>query len=352
MSSLLAGRRSVALCITVLALAATAASASRLAIPARAYQSGFAPGARVLLDAHNAYPERGRWADRLDRALATGTPIAIEQDLFWSRPRRESSYTSVVAHDDDALAGAPTLRTHFFERIRPLMEQALVENRRETWPLVVLNLDFKDNLPPHLDYVWSLLGEYESWLTTALRSPIADRVEPFEIGPLLVLAGSDTAQRRRFHHDVPVGSRLRMFGAIRPAPVAGKTKAQRTRRAMRMTAAQHIDVPADNFARWVNFPWSVIEEGGQNNAGSWIAQDSIRLESFVRQAHEQQLFIRFYTLDGFAVSRDRGYSADYNFGTVGAARARWQAVIAAGVDFVATDQYAEFAELRAARLSR
>ena len=29
-----------------------------------------APGRRTLLHAHNAYPEEGRWRDRVDRALA------------------------------------------------------------------------------------------------------------------------------------------------------------------------------------------------------------------------------------------------------------------------------------------
>ena len=29
---------------------------------------------RSLLHAHNAYPEDGRWRDRIDRALATGLP--------------------------------------------------------------------------------------------------------------------------------------------------------------------------------------------------------------------------------------------------------------------------------------
>ena len=38
-------------------------------------QPGFGPGQRVLLDAHNAYPQNDRWSDRIDRALATGTPV-------------------------------------------------------------------------------------------------------------------------------------------------------------------------------------------------------------------------------------------------------------------------------------
>src|SRR5262245_11979438 len=51
-------------------------------------QHPLSAGTRVLLDAHNAYVENGEWSDRLDRALATGLPIAIEQDLVWVPPRR------------------------------------------------------------------------------------------------------------------------------------------------------------------------------------------------------------------------------------------------------------------------
>ncbi|WP_396202741.1 hypothetical protein, partial [Gemmatimonas sp.] len=249
---------------------------------------------------------------------------------------------SVVAHDDDALDGAPTLDAHFFARIRPIMERALAENRRDTWPLITLNLDFKDNTPAHLDAVWALLGQYESWLTTAPRTATPARAEPLVPGPLLVLTGSDTAQRRRFHDDVPVGATLRAFGAMSPAPVRGATKALRARRAMQMTSAQHIDARADNFARWVNFPWSVIEAGGQKTAGSWISADSVRLHAFVQRAHAQGFWIRFYTLDGFTAAEDRGFTAAYNFGSRAAAATRWRAAVTSGVDFVATDQYADF----------
>lgn len=305
-------------------------------------QERFGPGARTLLDAHNAYPERGRWADRLDRALATGTPLAIEQDLHWGQSQRGAPWAPLVAHDDDALEGAPTLESYFFERIRPIMERALAENRREQWPLIVLNLDFKDNRPEHLDAVWALLGKYESWLTTAPRT--ADTTQaPLRPGPLLVLSGSDTAQRRRFHDDIAIGQMLRVFGAVTPAPVSGRTKGQRLRRTVRMTATHHIPGAADNYARWVNFPWSVVEEGGQPGAGAWTAADSARLASLVQRAHAQQLWIRFYTLDGFSAAQDQGFTAGYNFGTLDAARRRWRGAITAGVDFVATDQYAEFA---------
>ncbi len=310
--------------------------------PVASSQERASPGARTLLDAHNAYPERGRWSDRLDRALATGTPLAIEQDLHWGRSRRDTPLAPLVAHDDDALDGAPTLESYFFERIRPIMERALAENRREQWPLIVLNLDFKDNRAEHLDAVWALLGKYESWLSTAPRTADASPAN-LQPGPLLVLCGSDTAQRRRFHDDVPVGQTLRLFGAVTPAPVSGRTKGQRLRRTVRMTATQHIPRAADNYARWVNFPWSVVEEGGQPDAGAWTAADSARLASLVHRAHAQDLWIRFYTLDGFSAAQDQGFSAGYNFGTMNAARTRWRAALTAGVDFIATDQYAEFA---------
>lgn len=302
------------------------------------------PGARTLLDAHNAYPERGRWGDRIDRALATGLPLAIEQDLHWSV--QDGTGASLVAHDDDALRGAPTLDAYFFARIRPLMERALAENKRETWPVLVLNLDFKDNTPAHLDHVWTLLGRYEAWLTTSRRTANPARVEPFTPGPLLVLTGADTAQRRRFHDDVPVGASLRAFGAMRPAPVAGVTRGARMRRAIRMSPAQHIPSRADNYARWVNFPWNVVEQGGPPDAGAWDARDSVRLTALVRRAHERGFFIRFYTLDGFASGDDRGFSAGYNFGSQGAAAPRWLAAMQSRVDFIATDQYEDFAELR------
>jgi len=331
-------RVAVALGVAIMAYAA------RAQVPAQP-PARFGPGTRVLLDAHNAYPERGQWSTRIDEALATGLPLAIEQDLHW-RTAGGAPPQSVVAHDDDALDGAPTLDAYFFARIRPIMERALAENRRDTWPLITLNLDFKDNTPAHLDAVWALLGQYEAWLTTAPRTATPMRAEPLVPGPLLVLTGSDTAQRRRFHDEVPVGATLRAFGAMAPAPVRGATKGLRARRAMQMTSAQHIDARADNFARWVNFPWSVIEAGGQQTAGAWVPADSARLRAFVQRAHAQGFWIRFYTLDGFTAAEDRGFTASYNFGSRAAAAPRWRAAIATGVDFVATDQYADFTALR------
>ena len=237
--------------------------------------------------------------DRIDRALSTGLPVAIEQDLYWVKNRASGRFEIVVAHDTSELDRAPTLDAYFFEKIRPIMERALAEQSRDTWPLIVLNLDFKQNDAPLLDAVYTLLGKYESWLTTAPRTSTPDVAAPLSVGPLLVLSGSSAAQRARFHDAVPVGQRLRAFGAIPSAVAPGANAEERAANLSRMPAEQIIAPKASNYARWVNFPWLVVETGGQTNAGDWDAADAARLDALVKRAHAQNLWIRFYTLDGF-----------------------------------------------------
>src|SRR5262245_9201760 len=40
--------------------------------------STYTPGTRIQVLSHNAYPDHGKYADRLDRTLASGLPVAIE----------------------------------------------------------------------------------------------------------------------------------------------------------------------------------------------------------------------------------------------------------------------------------
>ena len=308
-------------------------------------QQGFGPGQRVLLDAHNAYSQNDRWSDRIDRALSTGLPVAIEQDLFWAMNRTSGRAEIVVAHDTSELDRAPTLEAYFFDKIRPIMERALAEQRRDAWPLIVLNLDFKQNDPPLLDAVYTLLGKYEAWLTTASRTSTPDVAAPLSVGPLLVLTGSSEAQRVRFHDAVPVGQRLRAFGAIPSAVAPGANADERATNLSRMPVEQIIAPNASNYTRWVNFPWLVVESGGQTGAGDWDAADSARLDALVKRAHAQNLWIRFYTLDGFLNDGD-GLTKSYDFGSDAAVKLRWRAAIDAGVDFIATDHYERFDRAR------
>jgi glycerophosphoryl diester phosphodiesterase len=114
------------------------------------------------------------------------------------------------------------------------------------------------------------------------------------------------------------------------------------------TPAALVPWPATNYRRWTNFSWHVVEQGGQPRAGAWTASDAARLNAIVNRAHEQGLWVRFYTLNGHGAGANRGWTDSYNFGSAAAVIERWQAAIAAGVDFVATDQYEDFARVLAA----
>jgi hypothetical protein len=296
-------------------------------------RGGFLPGARALLDAHNCYPEHGQWADRLERALKTGLPIALEQDLAWYTDKASGGSWSVLAHNLPPSDSEPTLKQHFFEHIRPIVERALRDRDRKDWPLITLNLDFKSEEGEHLEFIWKLLGEYESWLCTSPRTADPQTLGALELRPVLVLTGSSDAQQKIFHDAVPVGARLRLFGA---AKVSSNPK----------TPLDSLVPPANNYRRWWNNPWSVVEDGGQRNAGDWTPADAARLQSLVRAAHVKGLWIRFYTLNGHAETDSLGWTKNYNFGSLAQVRLRWQAAIEAGVDFIATDQYEAFATLR------
>jgi hypothetical protein len=298
---------------------------------------------RVVLHAHNCFPEAGRWADRLDRALATGVlPIAIEQDLGWTVDPKTGAGRSVLSHGDPVTGREPTLEEHFFTRVRPIVDRLLVENRRETWPAIYLHFNIRNNDPAHLEALWALLGRYEAWLTTAEKTADETRVMPLSPGPLMVL--TEGGQESTFYDAVPVGGRLRVFGTAAAGRASGADDDDRRRRSAALPPDLLIPNRATNYRRWINFSWAAIEAGGQPNAGEWSAADAERLRSVVARAHGQGLWVRFYTLNGHAASESQGWSDGYNFGSLEAARQRWRAAIAAGVDFIAVDQYERLAE--------
>jgi len=306
--------------------------------------SGYAPGGRVLVDAHNAYPTDGKFANRIDRALGTGLPLAIEQDLVWFKDPRSGVGRTVVSHAVEDAATAPTFEEYFFAKVAPIMQRALKENNRADWPLITLNLDFKTNEPEHHAAVWELLGKYEAWLTTAERTASPDALALLRVGPMLVLTGSNEQQQVSFHDRVAVGQRLRVFGATREGVVPGANTAERAHNYPSVPVVDLIP-QATNYRRWVNFPWAAVEADGQNKAADWTAADAERLRALVSRAHAMNLWIRFYTLNGHAAAEDQGWTASYNFGSLDRAAERWKAAMAAGVDFIASDQYEALARV-------
>ncbi len=298
---------------------------------------------RPVLDAHNCYPYDGRWADRIDRALSTGFPVSIEQDLAWYVDPSTGNGTAVVTHKAQGTASDPALRDYFFKRVQPIVEKALRDNHREQWPLIILHFDFKDNQAPLLHAVWDLLGEHESWIATARKTADPHEFSAFDPKPLLVVTEDSDAQEEVFFKQVPTGARLRLFGSAHTKPISAQNDAQRNHLLATLPVEQLLSEPPTNYRRWWNNSWYVVEEGGQPRAGAWTATDANRLRALVNHAHQLGYWIRFYTLDGFAPADSRGWDKGYNFGSLDAVRARWKAALDAGVNFIATDQYEDLA---------
>jgi hypothetical protein len=297
-----------------------------------------------ILDAHNCYPYDGKWNDRVQRALHSGFPVSIEQDLAWYVDPATGKGRVVVSHTPKPTGSEPTLRDYFFEQVRPVVEKAIAENKREQWPVIILHFDFKDNQPAILEAVWQLLGEYEPWLSTAAKTSNPNQLSSIDRKPILAITEDSDAQQKVFYDDVPVGARLRLFGSAHSHPEPkGMAMQQLMHWAVTVSPEELLSEAPTNYRRWWNSSWYPVEEGGQSRAGDWTAADEQRLRALVDHAHKLGYWVRFYTLDGFTATQDQGWGSYYNFGSHDAVALRWKAAAAAGVNFIATDQYEDLA---------
>lgn len=294
---------------------------------------------RPVLDAHNCYPYKGEWANRIDRALSTGFPVGIEQDLAWYLDPATGKGRVVVSHTDKTTGVEPELRHYFFDTVRPIVEKALAENDRSKWPVIVLHFDFKTVTPPLLHAVWDLLGEYQDWITTATKSADPHELTPFDPKPLLVLTEDSDAQEEVFYNAVPVGAKLRLFGSAHTKAIPPEPKAEHEHLLATLPPSELLPERPTTYRRWWNNSWHAVEEGGQTVAGDWTKADDRRLRALVDYAHKLGYWIRFYTLDGFTPAESQGWDKNYNFGSRAAVEKRWRAAVAAGVNLIATDQY-------------
>jgi len=306
-------------------------------------QLNFLNGNRSVLDAHNCYPYDGKWTDRIDRALSTGFPVSIEQDLAWYVDPATGKGQVVVTHTPKTNSADPTLEHYFFDRVRPIMEKALKESHTDQWPLVILHFDFKDNQPALLHAVWELLGHYQSWMVTAKKTADPHDLAPMTRKPLLVITEDSDAQEEVFYRQVPVGSDLRLFGSAHTYKPQGKSAEETNHLVATLPPDKLLTETPTDYRRWWNNSWYEVEEGGERKAGDWTPADAARLKALVDHAHKSGYWIRFYTLDGFtdADGKANGWFSSYNFGSLQAAQTRWKAAIKAGVNFIATDQYEE-----------
>jgi hypothetical protein len=312
----------------------------------------FAPGSRILMLAHNAYPDHGKYVDRLDRVIAAGVPFVVEQDLSWIDGK------SLMIHGAKNASGAedPTLETYFFPKIRPIVEKALKDGNKSNWPLVTLYLDIKNDPPEHLEAISKVLDTYNAWLTTAVKTADITKQSPLDVKPMMVLVEDkqDDIKQQFFYDKVPVGGKIRVFGtATKFDENPGKLPRDRKEEAIALMAGrdpeQLVSKKADNYRRWIGVNWAFVEKGGETKAGDWSAAKAERLKKFVDYGHRLGYLVGFYCLNGYTASEDQGWDKDYNFGSRDAVEPRWKAAIQAHADFISTDQYETVAQaIRAA----
>jgi len=316
-----------------------------MAMPACAQheRSNVVPGARIQVLAHNAYPDHGKYADRLDRAIASGMPFVVEEDLAWLDGK------SVVIHGaKNASADDPTLETYFFPKVAPLMEQALQSGDKSKWPLITLYLDIKNDPPEHLEAIEKILDRYSTWLTTAEKTDDLAKQSPLKLGPMMVLVEDkqNDIKQKYFYDNVPVGGAIRVFGSV-TKPVenpAHLPKLDYVSSLASVPMEQITTQKADNYHRWWGLDWAYVEKGGEEHHGDWGKEQEARLKSIVGYGHRLGYLMSFYCLDGFTPDENQGWEAEYNFGSKDAVLVRWRAAIHTHTDFISTDQYEDLAK--------
>ncbi len=311
-------------------------------------QSAVRPGARTLMLAHNAYPDDGKYTDRLDHAIAAGVPFVVEQDLVWVDGRSLEIHNVKLANAD-----SPTLETYFFPKVAPIVEKALREgNKKGDWPLITLYLDIKNDPVEHLEAISKVLDKYDSWLTKAAKTDDIAKQSPLELKPMMViLEDKQNDIKQAFFYDrVPVGGKIRAFGSAvkfddNPAHLPKTAKAERLASMLKVDPEQLVSKKADNWRRWFGADWGFVELCGPEHGKDWSTATEARVKKFVDYGHRLGYLVSFYSINGFTEQENHGWTAEFNFGSRDAALMRWNAAIKAHADFIATDQYEELAKV-------
>jgi hypothetical protein len=308
----------------------------------------YAPGSRIQVLSHNAFPDHGRWADRLDRTLNSGLPVAMEEDLAWVDGKSLLIHGAKAVGSDD-----PTLESYFFTKVKPVIDKALKDGNKGNWPLITLYLDIKNDPPEHLEAINKLLDKYDAWLTKAAKTADIAKQSPLELGPMMVLVedkGADDIKQKFFYDNLPVGARIRVFGSAEkfdenPQKLPRDRKEEAVAMLVSRDPEQLVNKKADNYRRWFGVNWAFVEKGGQTKAGEWTKVSEARMKKFVDYGHRLGYFVSFYCLNGYTAAEDRGWDAGYNFGSKEKVMPRWQAVAHAKPDFIATDMVEDVAKV-------
>jgi hypothetical protein len=332
--------------LTILALAIAIAAISA-AIAASARKTPFEPGARTLMLAHNAFPDKDfKYGSRLDHALSGGLPFAVEEDLVWVNGK------SLLIHNErEAGPDSPTIEGYFFPKVAPLMEKALKEGNKGNWPLITLYFDIKNDPVEHLEAISKALDKYDAWLTKAVKTDDITKMSPLELKPMiLILEDKQNDIKQEFFYDrVPVGGKIRAFGSAvkfdaNPTHLPREARAERLANMLKFQPDRLLMKRADNWRRWFGTDWNFIELCGPDHGKDWSASAAARVKQFVDYGHSLGYLVSFYHINGFSAAENQGWTDEYNFGSKEAATLRWKAALDSHADFIATDQYEDVAK--------
>jgi len=246
----------------------------------------------------------------------------------------------------DITGNEPTLKSYLFERVRPIVEKALKANDKKSRPLISVYLNFKNEPPEMLQSLWERLGEYENWLTTAVKTKDAARQSLLDLKPMMLFVEDTTDDNTKedyFYNRLPIGATLRVFGSGKLTPPPGNlNKVQAFEAQAKMKLEDLVKERASNYRRWWgNAHWDLMVGGGapMKSAGQWTPEKEARLKTLVNYAHKMGYFASVWCFDGFEPSEDQGWGQANNFGSLEAVAIRWKAAAKAGVDFIVSDQY-------------
>ena len=271
------------------------------------------PADRALpISAHNCYS--GASDSRLKEALALGIDN-IEIDLGWD----EAGKRLIVGHDAVPQPGStyPTFESY----IQPLLD---LKARSDGAPHL-LTIDWKTSRPEAVAQFKSFLEAHPNLFSTAPKSPVSSLTTR---RLTVCFTGSDQA-KDLYDALIPQGGTYRGFrdtvhgaGDYRDDPV------------------DYSKERATAYRRFLTFHWGVIEKGGPPRSGTWTPEEAARLAKLVESAHRNGYRIRFYCLNvGGSL-----LTLPYRFPDANSARIRWRAAAKAGVDWVASDNYAEITD--------
>ena len=179
------------------------------------------------------------------------------------------------------------------------------------------------------------------------RPPIPTSFRRLEAKPILVITEDSDEQEEVFFGEVPVGAKLRLFGSAHDYPMEGKSRDGATstgqrhclRRKLLSDSAHQLSTLVEQF----------MVRGGRGRSKAGRRLERRRMIAACARWWSMRIawdtgfdFIRWMDFD---LPTDRVGTMVITSVRREAVLARWKAALAAGVNFIATDQYEDLASV-------